>query len=254
MNKDYYVHKHYLLQHGCFFSSFYSCDSSLYTYSDLIDCFIWNHSIPISLSKMERERYLNNVIQFYSTRNRKACVYLDSDTSDSGFIALLNANGFKCVDNEAWMLWENRKETNDMKKLTMHIAQGDQMKDFLSVCSSCFEADYANAIYRDCKRFYCNKTYIHFSFYLGKQVVGIGSIYYDKDIAIIHNIGVLSSFRRQGYGSEIVGAVVQYIKSNICVSEILLQCDGGGYIESMYTNIGFKNIYRRLGYVRESDE
>jgi len=249
MENEYYVKKHYLLQHGCFFSTFYNCETSLFTYSDLIHCFIWNHSVPVSVSRDQREQYLNDVVQFYNSRNRQACVYLDAETTDSEFLTLLNNKGFQCIDNEAWMLWSKENRQECLNRLTMYVVDDSLIEGFLNVCSSCFEPDYSDAIKRDYTRKYPNKSFIHFVFYLDSHLVGIGSCYYDKHIAIIHNIGVVDSYRRKGFGTEIVHAIVQHIEEKICLPDILLQCDGGGYIEDMYKKIGFKNVYRRFGYV-----
>lgn len=254
MEKKEYLRKHYKMQHGCFFSTFYvenyQEDRVMYSYSDIIPCFIWNHAHVECMNLKKFKGVCEDVINFYKSRNRKSCIYVDESASVAMLKHLL-ASGFERVDNEAWMLFEKNLGFLDETDLNMIKVETDShLRSFMQVCSECFEPEYSQAISHEHKMQYVSKSKIHFLFFVDDSLVGIGSVYYDNDIAIIHNIGVPKSYRRRGYGKALVKKMVAYIQNELHINPILLQCDGGGFVEEMYNKIGFTNVYRRFGYVR----
>lgn len=250
-NIEHYLKKHYSFQHGCFFTTFYKNNHTIYTYSDLIEHFIWNHSFTYSPEERMKESYIDEVVSFYISRKRRPCIYLNAADKTFSYDAdLLISKGFQCLDNEAWMLYQLTNAIDIDSSLEMKIVDSDkQLIGFTSVCSKCFEDEYSKCIRREYGISYFDKSIRHFNFYANNELIGGGSIYFDSETAIIHNVGVLKRFRRNGYGTAIVKSLLKYTMTVLKIKEVLLQCDGGGYIERMYNNIGFKNIYRRFGYV-----
>ena len=194
MEKEEYLRKHYKMQHGCFFSIFYiehyGEDAVLYSYSNTIQCFIWNHAHVECMDLKKLNVVCNDVINFFESRDRKPCIYVDEGAS-AEMITSLTSKGFECVDNEAWMQYQDNAICYDKQKLNMvSVGNETELQAFLEVCSDCFDCEYSQAISSEYGTKYISKSKEHFVFWNNNVLVGIGSVYFDDDIAIIHNIGV----------------------------------------------------------------
>lgn len=247
------IEYHYRLQYGCFFSELIGFEGSLYASNDLMDCFIWNHVFPFG------EGYiLNEVIKvsekYFSTRKRKSCVYLDESNNTTQNKLLLETSGYRCVDNEAWLMYPTRKNIEE-RAFELDLAEVSKNSDldaFCSICTECFGEQYSVAIEREYNRFQVHKKVSHFVFSKNKVIVGIGSLYSCDEYVFIHNIGVKEQYRKNGFANAIMHYLIS--KAFSVSSEtvkLVLQCDGGGFIEDMYLKLGFENIYRRWGYLKE---
>ena len=93
----------------------------------------------------------------------------------------------------------------------------------------------------------------HFVFYDKKKLVGVISLFYDKECAHIHNVGVSPRHQGKGYGKVIVAKTFEYVKNKLGLEDIYLQCDGFT-LENFYKKISAETFYRRYGYVLDTDK
>ena len=96
------VENHYRLQYGCFFSDIIDANGTLYAFNDVMECFIWNHVFPFDKNANIQDM-LCDAKKYFSSRNRKTCVYFDDYNNTKRNKDILLIEGYKCVDNEAWL-------------------------------------------------------------------------------------------------------------------------------------------------------
>lgn len=247
------IENHYRLQYGCFFSDIIDVKGTLYTFNDVMECFIWNHVFTFDNSDNLYD-VLCNASKYFSTRNRKTCVYLDEYNNTDQNKGILSAEGFKCVDNEAWLMFPAAKKKEKMKTtlVAVEVNNISDLNEFSSVCTECFGKQYSVAIEREHNRFQVHKKVSHFVFTKDNEVVGIGSLYSYGEYVFIHNVGVKEQYRRKGFANDLMQHLInEAFQIGSDNAKLILQCDGGGFIEEMYLKLGFENLYRRWGYLKE---
>lgn len=245
---------HYFLQSGCFFETVIHTSNEIFAYNDVMNCFIWNHVFPYGDIE-DAEEFIIRAERFLQTRKRKPCIYLDETDYSQKVLSLLSSRGYTLLDEEAWMRYTDRLQlsSNDnYAELKMiRVADENMLDVFMSICSECFDPEYSQAINREYLRFQPHKDYEHYVFFYKSAPVSIGSFYYLDNRFIIHNVGVKEVFRKSGIGKETVKNLINNIYSFNDKADIILQCDGGGFAERMYSEVGFVPFYRRWGYVKE---
>ena len=254
--KNLIIAKHYQMQYGCFFSNIQVRNGVLFAYNDVMHCAIWNHCCFIPDTSLFDLDYLTGEAdKFLTTRNRLSCIYIDDDKRSDFNETILGEKGYKCFDNEAWLKFDNTKSnlildiipTLDMKK----VDNERDLSDFVNVCSSCFDEEYGQAIKREFYRYQPHKSFYHCAFYHEGTCVASASVYYIGSVFFIHNVGVIKEYRQCGKAREVMKRTLSTIYE-ICASPIVvLQCDGGGFIEDFYKKIGFALIHRRWGYIND---
>ena len=244
------IAKHYQLQYGCFFSSIQVRDGILYAYNDIIHCPIWNHCCftPDSICD-DIDQLMEEAKRYLASRNRHPCVYI-GDRKKTKLDTVLSEKGFICVDNEAWLIYEGKRsqlQVNDT--LEMKVVTNEQLLEgFIDICNSCFDIEYGETIRREYYQYQPHKTVFHCVLFLNTKRVAAASVYYSDNYFYIHNVGVLAEYRKHGYGYAVMTKVLEHIFSIDNMPIIILQCDGGGFVEQFYKKIGFSSIHRRWGY------
>ena len=247
------IKHHYRLQYGCFFSELVESQGVLYSFNDVMECFIWNHVFPYR-DDVNLKDLINNSEHYCRTRNRKPCVYLDEYNNCQKNIFILNNAGYKCVDNEAWLILpiDKKREERETTLIPIKVSRDNELKDFCSVCSECFGEQYSIAIEREYNRFQVHKKVSHYVFTKDNVAAGIGSLYSCGEYVFIHNVGVKEQYRRKGFANDLMQHLInEAFQIGSDNATLVLQCDGGGFIEEMYLKLGFENLYRRWGYLKE---
>lgn len=248
------IEMHYRLQYGCFFSNVYRHHDTIYSYNDLMDSFIWNHIYCIN-GETDLEKFSNEAQKYFIPRDRKPCIYIDDkyrNALDSG----LNRLAFKCLDNEAWMLYDfhtNPIADNVPLYSIEKIKSADALMDFCAICSECFDPQHSDAIIREYHKYQPHKKIEHFALHIDGKIVSIASIYSSDGFYYIHNVATTECYRKRGLAGNLMRYLLKHISAisdNACV---ILQCDGGGSTEEFYRKLGFKTIHRRWGYVNEQE-
>ena len=195
------IRHHYHLQYGCFFSELVDTHSALYSFNDVMECFIWNHVFPYK-NGCDLKHLIVDSERYFLTRARKPCVYLDEYNNKQENVEVLSQAGYKCVDNEAWLIYPYNKAM-DVSAVTLDPVEINQLgllNEFCVICSECF----------------------------GEQ------------------------YRRKGYARDLMQHLInEAFRTGSDNTKLILQCDGGGFIEEMYLKLGFENLYRRWGYLKE---
>lgn len=247
------IRHHYHLQYGCFFSELVDTHSALYSFNDVMECFIWNHVFPYK-NDCDLKHLIVDSERYFLTRARKPCVYLDEYNNKQENVEVLSQAGYKCVDNEAWLIYPYNKAM-DVSAVTLNPVEINQLgllNEFCVICSECFGEQYSIAIEREYSRFQVHKKVSHFVFTKDNVVVGIGSLYSYGEYVFIHNVGVKEQYRRKGYARDLMQHLInEAFRIGSDNTKLILQCDGGGFIEEMYLKLGFENLYRRWGYLKE---
>jgi hypothetical protein len=88
----------------------------------------------------------------------------------------------------------------------------------------------------------------HLVGYVNGTPVACASIYFDKELACLYNVGAATNAKRHGYGSYISGLAVN-LAFSLGVRRVFLQCASGGYVETMYRTLGFSQITDGTGFV-----
>ncbi len=218
-----------------------------------MECFIWNHVFPYG-EKTDFKKTITDAECYFLTRNRKPCFYLDTYNNDENNISILNNAGYKCVDNEAWLIFpiDKKREKRETALIPIEVSRDHELTDFCSVCSECFGEQYSIAIEREYSRFQVHKKVSHFVFAKDNVVVGIGSLYSYGEYVFIHNVGVKEQYRRKGFANDLMQHLInEAFRIGSDNAKLILQCDGGGFIEEMYLKLGFESLYRRWGYLKE---
>ena len=257
MNKDGEIRMtdvdlHYFLQTGCFFENVIHTSNEIFAYNDIMSCFIWNHAFPYRDIE-DVEGFVIRAEHFLNTRRRKSCVYLDKTNRSKKVLPVLLDRGYTLLDEEAWMRYSNRLQlcTSNAELQMVQVTDQNLLEVFMSICSKCFDPEYSQAINREYLRFQPHKSFVHYVYFHKSVPVSIGSFYYLDDRFIIHNVGVKEEYRKSGLGKDTVINLVNKIHSFSNDANIILQCDGGGFAERMYSEVGFIPFYRRWGYVRK---
>lgn len=247
------ISKHYQLQYGCFFSNIQVCGGILYAHNDIMRCPIWNHCcfIPDS-NDFNLERLIQETERYLITRNRVSSIYIDDIMKTEQANAYLINRGYKCVDDEAWLKFSGECNGIDVQSpLRAQKVNNETLNDFLEVCTSCFDEEYSKTINREFHQYQPHKSFSHFVFYFDDVCVASASIYFQGNFFFVHNVGVAKKFRRNGNAYKVMTCILSEVY-NMCDSPVVvLQCDGGGYIEEFYKKIGFTLIHRRWGYTCE---
>lgn len=251
------IAKHYQLQYGCFFSNIQIKDNIIYTYNDVMHCTIWNHCcFAPDANDLKIDVLLYEAKEYLSTRGRTPCVYLDYDIMTEQMDLDLKKYGYKCVDNEAWMIYKRRYDKspeNVNYTMNMELVHNEETLDeFVKICSECFDCEYGLTVRREFHQYQPHKQFAHYIFSLNEIAVASVSVYYQNDFYFIHNVGVLGKYRRCGKAKEVMRMILGKIFEMNDTPTIVLQCDGGGYIENFYKNIGFELIHRRWGYTNDT--
>ncbi|MBP3630330.1 MAG: GNAT family N-acetyltransferase, partial [Clostridia bacterium] len=231
-----FIMKYYHLENDIFFNQLFDTGGAIFTFNDKVTSSIWNHAFPYDIEgKNEDETLLNyktfiqDAVSFFLSKGRQPAIYLDERYFSTKMLELLYKNKFERFDNEAWMrLKRVKKSALKTHKLNMvHIDDLSKANDFFNVVSICFSPQYSEEFTNDFDKIFGFKKIEHFSFYDedGKSI-GASSVYYDKETAHIHNISVLPEFRRHGYGTMIVKQTFDYIRQELKIKDIVLQCDG----------------------------
>lgn len=241
---------HYQLQLGCYFSTFYDTPVARFTFSDAVTDFIWNHACFVRVGEVEAPGFIDSVIKFYESRDRRPCVYTSAETQPLTFERQLVERGFENKDQEAWMF---RVRVPAMGKAIAQSSIEDvstvsSIEQFNGVLAACFPADYTNAINREFHQFQVHKRVKHFLARIGSEIVGIGSLYIRGQHAVIHNMGTAPSWRQKGVATSVLTHLVNHAEA-AGSSDVFLQCLGGGEVEAFYAKRGFETRWRRTGYV-----
>jgi len=155
------------------------------------------------------------------------------------------------MDEEAWMFYNSSNKleavfrNSDLKLSISQVQLPSDLEIFLSIIAECFTVGHAKAIKN---QFYGDKTtnYIHLLVEVEKEKVGAGSIYYNNDYAIIHNLGTLYEHRQKGVATFLLSEIIELALTS--GKQLLLQSDGGGETELFYNKRGFRTKMRRLGF------
>ena len=253
-----FIMKYYHLENDIFFNQLFDTGESIFTFNDKVTSSIWNHAFPYDIDGKNEEQtilkyktFIQDAVSFFLSKGRQPAIYLDEKYFSSKMLELLYENKFERFDNEAWMrLRKIRKKAIKTHELKMvHIDDLSKSSDFFNVVSICFSPQYSEEFKNDFDKVFGFKKIEHYSFYNSDGMgMGAASVYYDKETAHIHNIGVLPEYRRHGYGTIIVKQMFDYIKHELKIKDIVLQCDGVT-VESFYKNLGAEMFYRRYGYI-----
>ena len=257
-NINKFLLKFYHLENDIFFNQLFDTGEALITFNDTVTSPIWNHAFPYNLEKRKGEdrllpykEFIRNTVSFFVSKGRNPTIYLDEKYFSSPLLNLLFENKFERFDNEAWMrLKKIKKRAIHRKDLKMaKVDDESKLPDFKRVLNECFSSEYAIELSRDFGKEFGFKRIEHFCFYDEmNQLVGIGSVYYDKNTAHLHSVGVLPEKQRQGYGTVIVKEMYEYITKKLKIKDIVLQSDGMT-VELFYKQLGAETFYRRYGYM-----
>jgi GNAT superfamily N-acetyltransferase len=164
----------------------------------------------------------------------------------------LIARGFRDVDREVWLKDEQRVIGNTKSaphgfEISM-VRTENELEHFLEICTDCFGKEYSDAISIEFSRHQPHKRFSHFIGYRSGHAVAIGSFYSDGTVTVFHNIGVRNEFRNKGFGKAIVNSLCNEHNRMLGYIPLFLQCDGKGFHEKFYNDLGFETFYIRHGY------
>lgn len=241
---------HYRLQLGCYFTVIYTTNRARFAYCDLVNDFVWNHACFVSTSADKCEAFIDDVVEFYTSRDRLPCVYISPWTHPPTLVPALEARSFRCLDKEAWMFFNGDLPLrNSREDLEITAVNGtDHLERFVAILTACFPKDYGQAVRREFNQTQVHKKVKHLLATERGQVCGIGSLYWDQGYAVIHNVATLPHCRKQGVATTIVGQLLALTKKE-GIETTYLQCVGEGDTEQFYAQLGFQTGLRRLGYV-----
>ena len=198
-----FIRDYYNLENGIFFNQIHDTGESFYTFNENIKNYIWNHAFPYNLSKTCKhkfEDFISNVATFYISRGRNPVVYLDEKYFNTKNLNILYKNKFQRFDNEAWMCLKKvpQNKDNNIKLDIVKITSLKRFNSFKSVIDECYSQEYSNELKKDFLKVYGFKIIEHFCYYFKGKLVGVSSVYYDKKVAHLHNVGVLKKYRGKG--------------------------------------------------------
>lgn len=248
------VRDFYNLENDIFFNQLHDTGEAFYTFNENIEYQIWNHAFPYNIKlgkdpELAFSTFVRDTISFYLSKDRKPTIYLDDKYFATRLHKILHENNFEMFDNEAWMQF-SKLNLNYIPNIdiTMKIVDSmEKYKYFTQAVNASFSESYTKELKTDFDKNYGFKKIDHFTFWLGNQLIGAGSIYYDKKTAHLHNLCVLPELRNNGYGKASVKLLVEYVLNTLKLP-IYLQCEGVS-VESFYAKLGAKTFYRRYGYI-----
>lgn len=246
------VDLHYQLQYGCFFRDVDWRGDKIFGYSDIIESFIWNHIYCYS-DNIDADELSHEAVNWFFQKNRQPCIYID-DWHKPALDKLLNGLMFICKDNEAWMRYDlfDSLVVDDACHYDIGIVRSNEdLSGFCAVCTECFDSRHSDCIIREFQQGHPHKTVEHYFVRIDGRIVSIASIYSSGNFFFIHNVGTTANYRKRGIAGSLINYLLKQIKYASNDACVVLQCDGGGYVEEWYKRLGFIVIHRRWGYVYE---
>ncbi|MCP4985688.1 MAG: GNAT family N-acetyltransferase [Colwellia sp.] len=174
---------------------------------------------------------------------------------------LLNIFEQSISHNESWLTVDSEGfdiDSVDWEELNISdIAK--PIDDFIFVFSNLFDSNevsseviesfneqYTKSLESEKKPNLCDVR--HLTAYVNKEPVAIASIYFDKDIACLYNVGTLHNKTKCGYGKKISKSAVN-LAFSLGVKSVFLQCESSGFVEKLYRSIGFCSISSEAGFI-----
>jgi len=232
---------HYYLQKGCFFSEYFDTANARFAFSCMYKdslSFIWNHCFPTSIQEREYKKFVDDAIVLFRDKGRKPAFYLDHRFLNSNFEKFILNNGFKCLDNEAWMFLSkaakckaNRAVSTSLKFKEVETAK--ELSSFFNICRENFDEEHSIALTNE----YLKKTDKKVQHFIGRlkdEDLAIFSLYSKDGFCTIHNVAVANAHQQKGLGNQTLDRLCELVSQNSDFHTIYLQCDGGGYHESFY--------------------
>lgn len=244
-----YIKEYYNLGNNVLFNQMYDTGCAIFTFNKIMNNNFWNHAYPYNvLGGQEFQKFISDVISFYLSRKKDAVIYLDDKNFNNENLDILLKNKFERFDNEAWMSFKTYNK-DKIPSFNLNIVKINTLKKFNSfkkVIDKCFKDNRSSEFKNTLFNIYGFKKIEHFCFYSKKQLVGVCSILFDKNVAQLNNVGVLPKYRGKGFGKAIVYQILKYVVEDLKI-DLIFQCDGVS-LESFYKKLGAETFYRRYGY------
>lgn len=252
MKAEEYIHWHYRIQNGMYFSGKCTKPGFVLYNSRLIDDCRWNYACLSG--QTEVSTVLRGIEKLFHLLNRRSCLYFPAGERP----ARLPATYEECR-REVWMAY--RGEQGSLPPLDDSVAMvstpGEQ-KQFLNLFTRIFCGE-GEALWGSFGQAYGEA--LSESFYLEKfanlmvlelgQPVAIATLGMEDGVAALYNVGTLKAFRGRGRASKVVAACLRYWRDN-GGRELFLQTEPGSFLEGWYERLGFQRVFEGVTLVKNN--
>jgi len=216
---------------------------------------IWNHVFIYNLRGISNNNYavlkdlIKKMKKSFISKNKDLAIYFDKKYINCELLNFLSENNFERFDNEAWVKFEKVKifNTADIQCEKITVNSTSMFKEFKTALLKCFDKEYEIIVNNYKNKNNKNKKIVNLLFKNNKDIVGVASVYYNQDVAHLHNFAVVPEFRGRGFAKNMLKQIFDYVSQELKLS-LILQCDSE-YVEMFYTKLGGKTFYRRYGFV-----
>lgn len=245
------VWQHYRMQRGKFISLLEEKPAGAFIQSQVSTVPMWNHAAWCEESEAGFSSFVQEAIEFYSTRGQRPILYIVKESD--GFAAsseILVESGFEKFDEEAWMVLEGpTTSTSELGLEVVEVSNSRQIEDFISVFYAAYrikEPSYAAAFRSQALDSASRQGARHFIGYAEGKPVCVTTIIGLNGSGCIYNVGTHPSARNKGYGRQLIQALVTREAS--AYQPLFLQVETGGVAQRLYERLGFKTAFTRIGF------
>ena len=238
--RDDLIRSHYKLQQGRFFTTVDTRENGIHSASDLLAP-MWNHSTWLA-GNSDAGGFISETENFHDQNERRPVIYVIEAEARS-FESALVATGYEKFDRESWMM---RSTESELPASEFSIEPAGDLDEFATIFKSAFNAHstaYETALRRENKV----TSQKHLIARSNDEAVAVGTVGIDGELGCIYNIGTAPRWRGKGAGRAIVEALIDSARAEGC-RWVFLQVEAGSGAERLYTKLGFKTLFTRVGY------
>ena len=256
--------QHHKFQIGMYFSNMKKTPEATFLWSDKIIDSDWNFASKINVSEKNLENFVEQVIEFYKSKNRNPAIYTTPFTNPKNISNLIEKFGFKLEFTDLWMFYEkDQPKIKIPNNFTIkEVKTEEEMELFVKIFYKAYSGEteeetygelpkeYSETLFDSFKNEQINKKIIHYLGFLGDVAISIATLIYSKDYAGIYNVGTIPNERKKGIGSALtLNCVNEAFNNN--VKHIFLQTEEGSYNEKYYNKLKFDTKFSGKCFVLE---
>ncbi|MGC9347305.1 MAG: GNAT family N-acetyltransferase [Anaerolineae bacterium] len=228
-------------------------DDVIMTASELLPIPDANHACLLRSSTAEVGDLIDEVVDYYQTREAVPTVYVSPACEPEGLAEHLVERGFvEQPGREAWMTLDSLSDLavpSPTPRTQVRQITQDEVETFTEVFLTAFgmPLDFAPAMVRLLKPSIGLEHTYHYIAYSDDRPVGTCSLLVHETYGVLGSEGVIRSRRSRGAAMNLVIAVVKEARKH-GVETLMLQTAAGTLLERLLRIGGFRRVFTRTCY------
>lgn len=252
MKAEEYIHWHYRIQNGMYFSGKCTKPGFVLYNSRLIDDCSWNYACLSEQADVSTA--LRGIEKLFHLLNRRSCLCFPVGERP----ARLPATYEECR-REVWMAYQGEQDSlPPLDDSVIMVSAPDEQEQFLNLFTRifCGEGETPWDSLGQAKgealseSFYLEK-FANFLVLDQRQPVAAATLGMEDGVAALYNLGTLKDFRGRGFASKAVAACLRYWHDN-GGRNLFLQTEPGSFLEGWFERLGFQRVFEAVTLVKNN--